>query len=520
MRTWSEYLVDLHREKDLAYGDAWCRRGEVAGIFPNIARKYDRWIRIHDRSTTVMQGVEPLEDTLADLLIYSVKYLLWLVERYPEVVPPLPTDISQLSVEHALTLVSQAAVIDDSADFVTSAFEELESLMASQASEADTAEARMKAAWLLALGSWAHLHLLPVPTADGEILELSPMRSDDSVQTARALLDQLLRSVTKSPGSILILGCTPAALELRAELVALGLGGRLLGIAHPGLTADDTLSLVEWASLDHMNIDYLVVASDEHKESLLRSFTTEVQLPAHLPQVILTGIAHLTFQDELYTELDAPALVPSYATGYPFTRIHMYQHLRAAAENGLSGAIVEFGAFKGGTTAWLARAAHRLGLDVPILAFDSWDGFPPPRSVLDMYSHSRCVFSDLSAVRAYLEPLGIEIVAGDISDTAPARLNDVPILLAFVDTDNYSPARSALSAIVDNVVPGGAIVFDHFTTTEEYVYTLGERMAGASILRDRGFYHVHGSGVFVRLPDLSNPNQPSGSRPDRPSHGT
>jgi len=519
MSTWPEYLIELHREKDLAYGDAWCRRGELTGIFPNIARKYDRWMRIDDQSAAATKTVEPLDDTLADLLIYAVKYVLWLVDRFPEVVTPPPMDISGLSVGDVLTLVSQTALVDDSARLLTSAFEQLESLLTTGSDGDDTVETRIKAAWLLARCSWAQLHTLPVPMSGSEHKTLLELPSRQSLPTTRALLDQLLEAFTRTPGSILILGCTPTALELRVELVALGLGDKLLGIAHPGSAADHKLCLVEWASLDHMAIDYLVVASDDDKERLLRSFAEEVQLLPHLPQVILTGVAHLSFCDELYAELDAPALVPSYATGYPFTRVHMYQHLRAAAESGLSGAIVEFGAFKGGTTAWLARVAHRLGLDVPILAFDSWDGFPPRRSVLDMYSHPRCVFNDLDAVKTYLEPLGVEIVTGDISDTAPVYLNHVPVLLAFVDTDNYSPANAALSVVTDNVVPGGAIVFDHFTTTEEYVYTLGERMAGASILKDRGFFHVHGSGVFVRLPKAGDPDQPSDLRPDWPSHG-
>jgi len=209
----------------------------------------------------------------------------------------------------------------------------------------------------------------------------------------------------------------------------------------------------------------------------------------------------MEFRDHLFDELNAPALVPSYATGYPFTRIHMYQYLRAAAWSGLSGAIVEFGCFKGGTTAWLARVARSLNLDVPIIGFDSWSGFPARRSLLDMYSHPRCIFKDLAAVHAYLDPLGVELVPGDISETAATRLQDLPILLAFVDTDNYSPALAALSALVDNVVPGGAIVFDHFITTHEYIYTLGERIAGKTTLSDHGFFQIHGTGVFVRLPN-------------------
>ena len=70
----------LHNVKDLAYRDAWRRRGEVLGIFANIARKFDRlMLALADRSVIV----EPATDTLADLVIYAAKYLTWLAEMYP-----------------------------------------------------------------------------------------------------------------------------------------------------------------------------------------------------------------------------------------------------------------------------------------------------------------------------------------------------------------------------------------------------------------------------------------------------
>ena len=116
-----------------------------------------------------------------------------------------------------------------------------------------------------------------------------------------------------------------------------------------------------------------------------------------------------------------------------------------------------------------------------------------------MYTHPRCVFDDLAAVRAYLDPLGVEIIVGDISDTASARLLAEPVLLAFVDTDNYSPARAALQSVLPNLVVGGSIVFDHYTTTAEFIDTLGERMAGDDVLGRAGLLHLHGTGVFTRI---------------------
>ncbi|MHB8613343.1 MAG: hypothetical protein ACYDAL_13075 [Candidatus Dormibacteraceae bacterium] len=86
-------LLDaLHRPKDRAYGDAWRRRGEVLGIFANIARKVDRLeVAMGEAEPS---PVESLGDTAADLAIYSGKYLTWLAEMYPSdfsFVPPSPS---------------------------------------------------------------------------------------------------------------------------------------------------------------------------------------------------------------------------------------------------------------------------------------------------------------------------------------------------------------------------------------------------------------------------------------------
>lgn len=317
------------------------------------------------------------------------------------------------------------------------------------------------------------------------------------------LVDDLVRQacdcmLAHDHQSLLILGYTSTALDVHRQLTSLGLGALIRGIADPTLSGERAGPTVPWTDVHGLDVDLLVVASDAPKTELLRGYERTVGGPP-FPHVIIAGIDHLAFADADFADLDAPSLVPSYATGYPLTRVHLYQCLRAAAANGLRGAIIEFGAFKGGTTAWLARVAAHLGLPGPVIGFDSWAGFPPRRSLLDLYEHPRCIFSDLGAVRAYLEPLGVEVVAGDITDTVGPRLRDEPVLLAFIDTDNYSPAKAALEAVLPNLVAGGAIVFDHYTTSSDYLYTLGERMAGQETLADSGLLHLHDTGVFIKI---------------------
>lgn len=318
--------------------------------------------------------------------------------------------------------------------------------------------------------------------------------SEAFTEALRARATQLL--IDYDCRRVALIGLTETALLIRAHLDDLGLEARLLGIFDSDPRGDLGHSLDE---LGTHGPDLLIICADADKQRLLDAARHALGARSPLPHVALAGVAHLSFGDPLFDELDAPALVPSYATGSTHTRVHLYQCLKAAAAADLSGAIVEFGAFKGGTTVWLARAAHALGLHAsPVIGFDTWQGFPQRRSLLDLYEHPRCVFSDLEAVRAYTDPFGIELVAGDIAETY-RRLEGETLLLCFFDTDNYSPTRAALELCADQLVPGGALVFDHVATTQDYVDTVGERMAAFEVLEPLGYLHLHGTGVFTRL---------------------
>ena len=59
--------------KHKSYGDSWKKRGETLGILANIARKVDR-LGSTDQYETAM-------DTAVDLLVYLVKYQLFLLDQ-------------------------------------------------------------------------------------------------------------------------------------------------------------------------------------------------------------------------------------------------------------------------------------------------------------------------------------------------------------------------------------------------------------------------------------------------------
>lgn len=311
------------------------------------------------------------------------------------------------------------------------------------------------------------------------------------------LLEDVEAQILKGATSIGILGLSGVTLQLVAALAVKGVLSTVRTIYADGFpmsAAVESISVRPISEMQEQRHDVVVVAADAEKEALL-----DAALPHVLgsPKVIVSGYGHLRFRDPIFEEELSHLLVPSLANGYPNTLTHLYQCLCNASRLNLDGVIVEFGMFKGGTTMFLSRLVERLGKTWRVIGFDTFDGFPPRRSILDMYDHPDCVFRDLPVVKRYLSGRNVEIVPGDIVETCP-RLQNENVVLTFMDTDNYTPCRAALDVVRERTLIGGAIVFDHFTGVDRFRYTLGERMAGKSLLDDRRYFHLHDTGVFFR----------------------
>jgi thymidylate synthase len=80
-------IDQLHRKKNAAYGGAWKRRGERVSILPNIARKVDRLAHFQETNLHI-DGETPL-DTAVDLLVYVLKYELFLAQDSPRLAADL-----------------------------------------------------------------------------------------------------------------------------------------------------------------------------------------------------------------------------------------------------------------------------------------------------------------------------------------------------------------------------------------------------------------------------------------------
>ncbi len=320
------------------------------------------------------------------------------------------------------------------------------------------------------------------------------MRAEDYAK----LQEDLEYELCAGARSVAILGLTSTTLRVLASLAATGLQAAVSAVFVPEAFADGSVSLrvpvLSFKELTERRHDVIVIAADAEKEDLILGALPYIQ---GAPKIIVAGYGHLSFRDPVFHEELAQLLVPSLANGYPNSLVHLYQCLTNAARLSLRGVVAEFGMYKGGTTMFLSRVIERLDQGWQVIGFDSFHGFPPRRSPLDMYDHPDCVFTDLPAVHRYLGSRNIEVVPGDIVETCK-RLESEDLVLTFMDTDNYSPARAALEIIQERTVIGGTIVFDHFTGVDRFRYTVGERIAARVLLDDPRYFNLYGTGVFYR----------------------
>lgn len=310
------------------------------------------------------------------------------------------------------------------------------------------------------------------------------------------LQDELLAALARSPDArVAVVGRTATAYKITSYLSAHGLASNFVGLYAPDTDGSPAGPFAPIGNLVATAPDIVVVAEDTCKEALLDEIAAYVVPPT---RIMIGGYGHLAFHDEAFARSVRDALVPSLANGYPNCLVHLYQNLRHAARQKLHGVVAEFGMFRGGTTMLLSKFVEELGQDWKVIGFDTFGGFPPPRSALDLYAHPDCVFRDVGAVRRQLAGRNVEIVEGDVVDTATLLAGE-DIVLAFIDTDNYTSANRVVDVVADRVVKGGSIVFDHWTGAGRHLYTIGERMAARRLAGDVRYYNLHGTGVFLRV---------------------
>lgn len=148
------FATKLHAEKNAAYGDSWKKRGEMLGIMANIARKVDR--------LGVPGGGDTAADTAVDMMMYLIKYGLWLRQQAGAQDAPTEGQSHVHAVEWHLTHLAQHAeeLVDVDNDTIIqvlrSDFDTLEHLVEEKrANRGELVTKMAEGAYVLAVRLWA-----------------------------------------------------------------------------------------------------------------------------------------------------------------------------------------------------------------------------------------------------------------------------------------------------------------------------------------------------------------------------
>lgn len=135
---------------------------------------------------------------------------------------------------------------------------------------------------------------------------------------------------------------------------------------------------------------------------------------------------------------------------------------------GVDGALVEFGVFRG---AWLGHMLDRMDENRrwrPAVGFDSFEGLPAPDPATDSGGWQAGQYAaQLAEVAAALrldERPQLRLIKGWFSDTLSEQDNDVAeVAFARIDCDLYGPAVECLAYLSHRLADGAVLMFDDWT---------------------------------------------------------
>ena len=190
-----------------------------------------------------------------------------------------------------------------------------------------------------------------------------------------------------------------------------------------------------------------------------------------------------------------------------FTRGRTLFRLAQRVEaDGIPGALVDCGAWNGGSTVMLANGAPSR----EAWAFDSFEGLPEPGALDGARSTGyggKNVGSEArvrAAFERYASPDKLHIVKGWFEDTFPRTHHRIgPVAILHCDGDWYESVKLTLETFYPQVAPGGYVVIDDYgswegaqVATDEYRET--HRISEALGKSDRGGRYWRKAGGHLR----------------------
>jgi hypothetical protein len=129
----------------------------------------------------------------------------------------------------------------------------------------------------------------------------------------------------------------------------------------------------------------------------------------------------------------------------------------------MPGNIIEFGAYTGGSSIFMAALSKRLGKPSKVFALDTFAGMPDSDPLLDMHGAGDFLanFDELQLLKTELQLDNLVLIKGLFQDGVrqiPAE--ESRFYLSHVDCDIYTSVRFSIAFTKEHAVPGAYIIFD------------------------------------------------------------
>jgi len=312
------------------------------------------------------------------------------------------------------------------------------------------------------------------------------------------LFENIIEAVSEGYSKMIFIGINMIVIQLLGELNNKGLINYIQGIVDDNENYMNKnilgITVHSFDELKDMNYDTIIIPYDSKKEEVINKF---LQHEDRIIKIICSGSENYLFSDMYFEKILASCSVKPKSGGYPNMLVHIYQSLEYLSENRIFGDIVEFGTYQGGTTVFMAKVLQHFNNPSKIFGFDTFSGFPPKKSSLDMFNDKKYQLTDFNTVQRYCSPYNIELIKGDICETCEI-LKEKTLSFAFFDTDNYSATKKALETCYDLMITGGIFAFDHYYSPG-WIQTLGERLAIKQVLKGKPIINFHETGIFIKM---------------------
>jgi O-methyltransferase len=223
---------------------------------------------------------------------------------------------------------------------------------------------------------------------------------------------------------------------------------------------------------------------------------TQRLLPKRAVDLLWHGAQRLAYAPDLSPgDISVWRAVERYTMTTPERVAALVDAVRYVCANGIPGAFVECGVWRGGSMMAVALTLRHLGeTDRDLVLFDTFAGMTAPDAKdIDMSGHSGAqaapagsLASSEAEVAGNLRSTGypmhrVHLVKGRVEETLPARAPE-KIGLLRLDTDWYESTRHELQHLYPRLSSGGVLFLDDYghwrgtrQATDEYLGTLSPR---------------------------------------------